>query len=175
MMRCHTWSTRIEIPSVEDDDNFVNVIAANLHLEWFRVERSKDVREVAKGNALQDLSPRASARSLPNEERWKGPDPLTDTRPPLELLSRELADHCEAACVPSRDVRPDESPRLTLMDVARRTHHGGWPPRSESTVLLVPLALDRRGLESRPLPEKRDESKTSTRGEVCEGRGKSSL
>ncbi len=44
--------------SVEDDGNVVNVIAANLHLEWFRVARSKDGCEVAKSNALLDLSPR---------------------------------------------------------------------------------------------------------------------
>jgi hypothetical protein len=64
MMRCHTWSTRIEIPSVEDDDNFVNVIAANLHLEWFRVTRSKDGREVARSNALVDLSLREHRLAL---------------------------------------------------------------------------------------------------------------
>lgn len=56
MMQCDTWSTRIEILSVEGDDNVVNVIATNLHLEWFRVTRSKDSREVAKSNALVDLS-----------------------------------------------------------------------------------------------------------------------
>jgi DNA-binding response OmpR family regulator len=64
MMQCHTRSTRIEILSVEDDHNVVNVIAANLHLEWFRVARSKDGREVARSNALLDLSPREHRLAL---------------------------------------------------------------------------------------------------------------
>lgn len=56
MMRYHTWSTSIEILSVEDVDDVVYVIATNLQLEWFRVTRSKDGRTVAKSNTLVDLS-----------------------------------------------------------------------------------------------------------------------
>jgi len=112
MMRCHTWSTSIEILSAEDGDDVMYFIATSPQREWFRVTRS-------------------------------------------------------------RDVSRDESPRLTSKDVATRTHHSGWPPRSEGgAVLLVPLTLDQRGRESQPLPERWDESERRTRGEGCEGRGK---
>jgi len=56
MMRCHTWSTSIEILSVEDGDDLMPIIAMSLPLECFRVTRSSDVSS--------DESPRLTSKDV---------------------------------------------------------------------------------------------------------------